>query len=414
VRQTRTIVVAGGGIGGLTAALAIAAAGFRVVVLERNERMSEAGAGIQLSPNAGRILAGFGMEAEIAAAAVEIRALEIRSGHPGRRITSMPLSKRSRSKYGHPYRVIHRADLQAILAAKVRAHGEIDLRLGTELVEFGVHANGITALVESRGTSADIRASALIAADGVRSAVRARMPDGAPAVHTGRTAWRTVIKADDAPIGLSRDSIGLWVGPDAHFVHYPIRGRGEINVVAIVREDWDGTGWSEPGNAEWITRRFRRWAPVVRAAVKAAPHWLKWPLLTVSPWGAWVGGSVALLGDAAHAMLPFLAQGGAMAIEDAAVLGRALAAQADDPPAALETYEKERRPRVRRVWRAAKAAGDLYHLGAVTSTIRDAGMEIIGGRMLLSRYDWIYGWKMEPAKTPASAAAPTTARRRFV
>jgi salicylate hydroxylase len=414
LRQTRTIVVAGGGIGGLTAALAIAAARFRVVVLERSERLSEAGAGIQLSPNAGRILAGFGMEAEVASAAIEIRALEVRSGHPGRRITNMPLGKRSREKYGHPYRVIHRADLQAILAAKVRAHGEIDLRLGTELVEFGVHTNGITVLAESRGTSADIRASALIAADGVRSAVRARMPGGAPVAHTGRTAWRTVIKADDAPIGLSRDSIGLWIGPDAHFVHYPIRGRGEINVVAIVREDWDGPGWSEPGDPEWITRRFRRWAPVVRAAVKAAPHWAKWPLLTVAPSGAWVDGPVALLGDAAHAMLPFLAQGGAMAIEDAAVLGRAFAAQADDPIAALAAYEKGRRARVRRIWRAAKAAGELYHLGAVTGTIRDAGMEILGGRMLLSRYDWIYGWKLAPPKSAAAAPAePARRRSRF-
>jgi salicylate hydroxylase len=133
------------------------------------------------------------------------------------------------------------------------------------------------------------------------------------------------------------------------------------------------------------------------------------------PNGAWVGGPVALLGDAAHAMLPFLAQGGAMAIEDAAVLGRALAAQADDPQAALAAYEKERRARVRRVWRAAKATGELYHLGAVTGTIRDAGMEILGGRMLLSRYDWIYGWKMELPK-PAAEAAPATApvRRRFV
>jgi salicylate hydroxylase len=237
------------------------------------------------------------------------------------------------------------------------------------------------------------------------------MPGGAAAVHSGRTAWRTVIKADDAPIGLSRDSIGLWVGPDAHFVHYPIRGRGEINVVAIVREDWDGPGWSEPGNPEWITRRFRRWAPVVRAAVKAAPHWLKWPLLTVSPTGTWVSGSVALLGDAAHAMLPFLAQGGAMAIEDATVLGRSLAMHPDDPPAALQLYETERRARVRRVWRAAKAAGELYHLGVVTGTIRDAGMEILGGRMLLSRYDWIYGWMLEAPRSVTAAPAQAAARK---
>ena len=408
MRQTRTIVVAGAGIGGLTAALAVASADFRVVVLERSDRLSETGAGIQLSPNAGRVLADLGLGAEIAAASVEIRALEIRSGRAGRRITTMPLGARAREKHGYPYQVIHRADLQEILAARVQAHGEIDLHLGAELVEFGVHANGITALVDSGGRSSDIRASALIAADGVRSTVRGLMPGAARAVHAGRVAWRAVIKADDAPIGLSRDSIGLWIGPDAHFLHYPLRGSGAINVVAIVRDNWPGPGWSGPGDPDWIARRFRRWAPVVRATIKAAPHWLRWPLLTVSPRGTWVTGSVALLGDAAHAMPPFLAQGGAMAIEDAAVLGRMLAAQPDNPPAALQAYAEARRPRVRRVWRAAKAAGDLYHLGAVTGTIRDIGMETLGGRLLLSRYDWIYGWR--DGAIPHARTPPTTLR----
>jgi salicylate hydroxylase len=406
VRQTRTIVIAGGGIGGLAAALAIANSGFRVVVLERAAQLAEAGAGIQLSPNAGHALTSLGVGAEVAALASEIESLEVRSGHPGRRITKMPLGARVAAKYGMPYRVIHRADLLEILAAKVRAHGEIELQLGAELVELGVHANGITALAQTPSRSYETRGLALIAADGVRSTTRGLMPGGSPVVHSGRTAWRATIKTDDAPMGLSRDSIGLWIGPDAHLVHYPIRGGETINVVAIVKDAWDAPGWSERGDREEIEARFRRWAAVPRATLEAAPHWLKWPLLTVNPSGAWVAGPVALLGDAAHGMLPFLAQGGAMAIEDAVVLGRLVASSPDDPAAVLAAYESIRKPRVRRVWRAAKAAGDLYHMRGISGMIRDAGMEVIGGRGLLARYDWIYKWK-------DAKGAATSSRRTF-
>ena len=413
MRQTRTIVVAGGGIGGLAAALAIANAGFRVVVLERATQLAEAGAGIQLSPNAGHALASLGLAQEVAAASTEIESLEIRSGHPGRRITKMPLGARAKTKYGQPYQVIHRADLLEILAAKVRAHGEIDLQLGAELVEFGVHANGTTVLAQTPTRSYETRGLALIAADGVRSTVRGLMPGGSPVVHSGRIAWRAVIKADDAPIGLPRDGVGLWIGPDAHLVHYPIRGGETINIVAIVKDNWDSEGWSERGDREWIEARFRRWAPVARATLEAAPHWLKWPLLTVNPSGTWVAGSVALLGDAAHGMLPFLAQGGAMAIEDAVVLGRLVAASPDDPAAVLSTYESARKPRVRRAWRAAKATGDLYHMRGISGMIRDAGMEVMGGRGLLARYDWIFGWRDAAASAKsAGRATPFSAHPR--
>lgn len=389
--ERRSIVIAGAGIGGLTAALALAEAGFRVTIAERNGELSEAGAGIQISPNAGRVLAALGLDAAIAAAAVEPVAIDVRSAADGRLIASVPTAA-FRDRYGFPYRSIHRGDLQKILADAVRAHPAIALRLGATVGEFAQHAGSWLARVEHDGTRDVVAADAVIGADGIWSEMRSRIPDHATPRPSGRTAWRGMVALDNAPPHLPRDRVGLWLGRDAHLVHYPVSTGAAINIVAIVEEPWDKQGWSTPGDKRVLLSRFARWAEEAQAIIRAPFGWQKWTLATLYPTGPWTHGPIALLGDAAHAMLPFIAQGAAMAIEDGAVLARSLA-RAKSPEAGLAAYEAARKPRVSEVAEAARSTGETYHWSAPLSIARDLALRALGPRLILGKNDWIYRWR---------------------
>lgn len=393
MKHGRTIAVAGAGIGGMTAALALARAGFQVALMERAETQPATGAGIQLSPNAGRVLAALGLEDAIAPLAAEPEAIEVRLGRSGRRLVTLPLGPGFRRRYGIPYRTIHRADLQRVLAGAVEATADIQLMLGHALVEFAIHAHGMTIAADTASGGIELPADALIAADGVDSTVRALMPGGGRRQPEGRVAWRAVIPAAAAPEHVSGNRVGLWLGRNTHLVHYPIRAGREINIVAVVRERQELEGWDAPGGLGELMRLFRRWCDPVQAMLAVPATWHRWSISTVNPSGPWAIGPVALLGDAAHAMAPYIAQGGAMAIEDAAVIAAALAARPHDPAAAFQAYQAKRRPRVSSVWRHARSTADLYHLGRITGAARNAGMRIIGGRALVGRYRWIYRWK---------------------
>ncbi|MCA9311739.1 MAG: FAD-dependent monooxygenase, partial [Phycisphaerales bacterium] len=217
-----TVLVIGAGIGGLTAALAVARAGFDIVICERAAELSELGAGIQVSPNAGRVLAELGLDEAIEAAAIEPQAIDVMSGVSGSRITSLPVGA-FRSRYGFPYRVIHRADLQSILAAAVRKASDITLLLGTT-VEAVLAREG-DSFVRLKGPRGEmVQAAAVIGADGVWSSTREQIPGAPGPAPTGRTAWRTVIPRDNVPDGVPANRVGLWLGPHAHLVHYPIAG----------------------------------------------------------------------------------------------------------------------------------------------------------------------------------------------
>jgi len=395
--ERQAIVIAGAGIGGLTAALALSRAGYRIVVAERSPELSETGAGIQLAPNAGRVLAGLGLDAAIAAKAIEPAAIEIRSGGRGGVVTSIR-SQAFRERYGFPYRVIHRADLQSVLVAAVAADPAIRLDLDTTVAEHLVQDGGLLVRVRKRGGIEVVPAAALIGADGVWSTSREAIPaSGAPA-PTGRTAWRAIVAADIARDLVAMDRVTLWLGHDAHLVHYPVAGVAALNIVAIVREDWEKRGWSAVGERAEIMRRFKAWSPAARKIVAAPLGWHKFAIATIDARTPWTDGRLALLGDAAHAMVPFLAQGAAMAIEDAAVLADRLHA-ATDIPAALRDYETIRKARVRRVALAAEETGRRYHDGGVLALARDAALRIAGSRLILNRNDWIYRWR-----PPAGAA----------
>jgi salicylate hydroxylase len=399
VALTRTVVVAGAGIGGLTASLTLAAQGFRVVVLEKAERLEEAGAGIQLSPNASRILVELGLDEQLAPRAVTPESVSVLSARAGGEIVRMPLGAAAAFRAGAPYWVIHRADLQAALQVAVNDHPDIDLRLGCQFEDVTRHANGLTVMQRRGNARHQELAVALIGADGIWSSVRGHLfPDVQPQ-FSGLIAWRGTLEANALPREYTAPRVQLWMGPKAHLVTYPISAGRQVNVVAIVSGSWNRPGWSAPGEANEIKDAFAppRWPSPARMLIGAVDGWRKWALFTLPDIGSWNEGSVALLGDAAHAMLPFAAQGAGMAIEDAAVLAKALSdctgENVDGIPAALKRYTRMRRARVLKVRRLAQQQGRIYHLTGPAAIARDLAIRAIGSQRMLARQDWIHDWR---------------------
>ncbi|MBN9007827.1 MAG: FAD-dependent monooxygenase [Rhizobiales bacterium] len=394
---SRTVLIAGAGIGGLTASLALAAKGFRVIIIEKAERLEEAGAGLQLSPNASRILIGLGLRERLAAHALVPDAVSIMSVRRGGEVCRLPLGEAA-AAYGAPYWVIHRADLQAALVDQVRADPNIELRLGTAFEDATMSGTGVTVGLRASDARREETPWVLVGADGVWSALRDQLFPNIRPQFSGLIAWRGTIETARLPATPTAPRVTLWMGPDAHLVAYPMSGGQRINVVAIVPGNWNQPGWSEPGDAADIMRRFATagWPEPARAMIGAIDGWRKWALFTSPSLPAWHSGATALLGDAAHAMLPFAAQGAGMAIEDAAVLAQCLAEATENAggaTAALARYTHLRRERVARVQRLAQQNGRIYHLKGVAALARDLGITALGARRMLARQDWIYNWR---------------------
>ena len=387
----RTIAIAGAGIGGLTAALALAAKGFRCIVLEKSPALETAGAGIQLSPNASRILIALGMEADLARSAVALDSVSIMSARAKRELTRIPLTDAA-FRYGAPYWIIHRSDLQAALLAKVRDHPDIELRLGCQFDDLATHARGVTVVHREGDRREQDTVAALIGADGIWSAVRQHLFPNVRPSFSGRIAWRGMIDASQVPRDFREARVQLWMGGNAHLVGYPISGGRRINIVAIMRSDWNRPGWSGAGDPSEIRQVFdaSAWPAAARLLVAAVESWRRWSLYSIKDGGAWNDGAVALLGDAAHAMLPFAAQGAAMAIEDADVLATNLAQTPGDVAQALAQYAAQRRGRVTKMQRTARRNGHIYHLRGPAAAMRDIGIRLLGGERLLKQQDWIY------------------------
>lgn len=385
---SRTIAIAGAGIGGLTAALALAAKGFRVTIVEKAAQLQEVGAGLQLSPNASRILVAHGIAERLGPHAVTPRSVTIMTARSGGEVVRLSLTASARPDA--PYWLVHRADLQAALLAEVRSRPEIELRLATPVEAIQTTAGGIRI--------GDLEAGALIGADGAWSAVRSSFfPDLQPR-FSGLIAWRGSCDASALPKDIRPSGVQLWMGPRAHLVIYPMSGGQRINMVAIVPGDTLPPGWHAPGACDDINLLFSeaRWPDNARAMIAAIDNWGRWPLYTMPDGGAWHSGRVALLGDAAHAMVPFAAQGAGMAIEDAAVLAQCLGETNSDSeiPAALARYATLREPRVTRVQRTARQQGQIYHLRGPMAFARDTAMRLFGPQRLQARQDWIYNWRL--------------------
>ena len=396
---SRTIVVAGAGIGGLTASLGLAGQGFRVVIIEKAERLEEAGAGLQLSPNASRVLVDLGLRPRLGPRAVVPEAISIMSARSGGEIARLPLGEAAASRAGAPYWVMHRADLQAALLAHVNDNPDIELRLGCQFEDVEPHAKGLTVVQRSGMTRHQELALALIGADGIWSTVRSQLFPQAQPFFSGLIAWRGTLDATQLPREYASSRVQLWMGPNAHLVAYPIAGARRINVVAVVPGSWNRPGWSAPGEINEIKNAFAssQWPATARMMIGAVDEWRKWALFTLPHRGRWTDGAIALLGDAAHAMLPFAAQGAGMAIEDAAVLAKCLREAAGETaaniPDALRRYERLRRARVGRITRAARRSGLVYHLTGPAAFARDLVIKAMGPQRMLALQDRIYDWR---------------------
>jgi salicylate hydroxylase len=387
-------MIAGAGIGGLTAALTLARKGFRVVLLEQAPQLEETGAGVQLSPNATRILLALGLGDALAPSVVVPEEIRIRQARTGDDIVRVRLGEFVENRYGAPYWVAHRSDVQAALAEAARTDPDIELKLDAVVEDFAVHGHGITVAGRLGGKTFEERGIGLVGADGLWSTTRARLGDEFPPLFAGRTAWRAVVPADQVGVHFHVPLVNLWLGWKAHLVHFPVKAGTLVNIVAIVSDNFAKPGWSEPGSREELLARFssRFWAESARTLLATPEQWVKWPLYDRPPARHWGAGPVTLLGDAAHPMLPFLAQGAAMAIEDAVVLAECLD-PANHIGLGMRRYESWRRARTARAQRAARKNNRRFHLIGPDAAVRNFVLRRRGGYRLIRRYDWIYKWR---------------------
>lgn len=383
------IAIAGAGIGGLTAALALARRGFAVEIYERADKLEEVGAGIQLTPNALNVLFGLGLRPALEAHMVRLETVRIRKGATGALIQELPLDT-CQARWGAPYGVIHRADLQAVLVEAVRQHA-IPLKLGQEI--RAARQDEQQVILSFAGAHADVSARILIGADGLWSKLRPLLGLEQPR-FAGRRAWRAVIPMQDVPALFQGLMTGLWLGDNAHFVHYPVRSGQALNLVAVTHDEDAGAGWSTPQPLQALLPHYAGWDGRLRVLLATAQQWRTWPLFEGRADSRIATGRIALIGDAAHPMLPFIAQGGAAAIEDAAELAARLDGADDgDVPARLQDWSRLRLQRVGRIQAEARSNGERYHWRWPLAAARDLGLSALGGRRLLERYDWLYGWK---------------------
>ncbi len=413
--MTQGAIIAGGGIGGLACALALGRAGVPALVLEQAEAFGEVGAGLQLGPNAVRVLAEWGLMTELEACAAFPSALLVRDAHDGAaRLGRLRLGAAAVARHGQPYATLHRADLHGLLlaAAQRLAPAGVSLRLGARLGSFESDGAGVQVALADGNSSSNgerIDAQALIGCDGLWSRVRTQLLGARPPRATGHLAYRGMVRAADLPAALREPVVSAWLGPRLHVVHYPVRGGAWFNVVAVVQgalaAGGDPRAWTHEAHAADLRRALGpACASELMATVDAVPGWTLWALNDRPPLRGpheQARGRIALLGDAAHPMRPYLAQGAAMALEDAWTLGRLLQdADANtrpasiDWPALLARYARARWQRNARVQAVSRRNGVIFHARGPLRWGRDLALRLLGERLLDNT--WLYGGPPQP------------------
>jgi len=401
---TRGAVIAGGGIGGLTAALCLAEQGWDVRVLEQASAFGPVGAGIQISPNATRVLYSLGLEEALKRHAFLPDGIEIRSYRRGHILGQAELGESTRAQFGFPSLHIHRADLHEVLAEAANDHPRVEIELSCGVTEIRSEPERETAITSDGRT---YEASLVVGADGIKSAVRESLFGPEAPRFTGCVAYRGLVPAKllrDADV---RPVATNWLGPKRHFVHYYLRRGDLVNFVACVEEDgWEIESWTEPAEKAELKTRFAGWHPTVQAIINASDteSLFRWAIFDRDPMQAWSRGATTLLGDACHPMPPFMAQGGCMAIEDAAVLVGCLERDADIAHA-LPRYEALRRPRTARIQEGSRANMDLYHMSGPRALARNVAMRVAGQSLArraaaLYTYDALHAAHNSPDPSP--------------
>jgi 3-hydroxybenzoate 6-monooxygenase len=382
------ILIAGGGIGGLATAYALSRKGFSVRVLEQAPEFRELGAGIQLGPNIFRALDRIGLTKAMLEDAWQPQAQEMRDALTGELITRIPLAEAFLARFHEPYAVTHRADIHGVFLRACQQSNLISLENNSRVDDFVDDGKTVTATLQS---GERIAGRALIGCDGMWSRTREKIIGDGPPRVSGHIAYRAVLRREEVPDDLWRPDVVLWAGPRTHFVHYPLRRGTLYNLVAVFHSDRYVEGWNAEADADELWAHFRGQRPEVLRLLERIETWRMWVLCDREPIKEWSRGRVTLLGDAAHPMLQYLAQGACMATEDAVWLAEKAGEQPDDLPAAFKAYQQQRYLRTGQVQIMARVYGEFYHARGVAAELRN---QMLGGRTPDQSYDgiaWLYG-----------------------
>jgi 2-polyprenyl-6-methoxyphenol hydroxylase-like FAD-dependent oxidoreductase len=406
MQQGKPILIAGGGIGGLATALGLAQKGFRVIVLERAPVLGEIGAGIQLGPNAFHAFDYLGVGDAARAMAVYVDRLRLMDAMTAEDIASIDLTEPFRQRFGNPYAVVHRGDMHGVFIRACQASPLIDLRTGCAVTGYEQDGATVTVRLFSGET---VTGSVLIGADGLWSRIREQVVGDGPPRVTGHTTYRSVIPTDQMPEDLRWNAATLWAGPKCHIVHYPLSGWKVFNLVVTYHNDAPEPVAGKPVDEEEVLAGFRHVHPRAQDIIRHGTDWKLWVLCDRNPVEHWVDGRVAVLGDAAHPTLQYLAQGACMAMEDAVCLSHEMGARPDDPEAALEAYRRQRVLRTARVQLLSRAIGDhIYHPAGAHSALRNSVMSAKTNTEWYDILGWLYGstglGEAQGAASPAAAA----------
>jgi len=391
----KKFIVVGGGIGGLAAAVALSQQGVHVTVLEQATELGEIGAGVQLGPNAFAALDALGVGENARKRAVFTERLIMMDAVDGSEVGSFPVGQAFRDRFKNPYAVIHRADIHTSMLEATQGSNLIQVETSTKVVSVSQDDQGVTA-VDQNGRI--FKADALVAADGVRSVIREKLFNDPPRI-SGHVVSRAVVPVAEMPLDLQINAPVVWAGPDCHLVHYPLRDGQQYNLVVTFHsrdeEEWGVTD----GSKEEVLSYFDGICPRARQMLHLPKTWRRWATADRNPLEKWGDGRVTMLGDAAHGMLQYMAQGACMAIEDAVTLGQAMKHCQGDVLKTFQLYEKSRIPRTARVVLSAREMGRLYHAKGVERLVRNQLWEGRTPERFYDALEWLYGWRAENSLT---------------